>query len=50
MIKIKQGDIFKSSGSQKPVVCDNLEQWDGVGGGRDVQEGGDLGIPMTDSC
>ena len=41
MIKIKQGDIFKSSGSQKPVVCDNLEQWDGVGGGRDVQEGGD---------
>ena len=49
MIKIKQGDIFKSSGSQKPVVCDNLEQWDGVWGGRDVQEGGDIGIPTTDS-
>ena len=50
MIKIKQGDIFKSWGSQKPVFCDNLEQWDRVGGGRDVQEGGDIGIPMTDSC
>ena len=28
-IKIKQGDIFKSWGSQKPVICDNLEQWMG---------------------
>ena len=23
------------------VLCGNLEEWDGVGGGRDVQEGGD---------
>ena len=24
------------------MLCDNLEGWDGVGGGRDVQEGGDI--------
>ena len=27
----------------------NLEGWDGEGGGRDVQVGGDLGKPMADS-
>ena len=32
------------------VLCDNLEGWDGVGGGREVQEGGDMCIPMADSC
>ena len=32
------------------MLCDNLEGWDGVGEGREVQEGGDLGIPMADSC
>ena len=28
----------------------NLEGWDGVGGGREVPEGGDVCIPMVDSC
>ena len=28
----------------------NLEGWDQEGGGREVQEGGDLCIPMADSC
>ena len=32
------------------MLCDNLEGCDGVGGGREVQEGGDICIPMTDSC
>ena len=32
------------------VICDNLEGWGGVGGGREIQEGGDVCIPMTDSC
>ena len=27
-----------------------LERWDGLGGGREVQEGGGVGTPMTDSC
>ena len=30
------------------MLCDNLE--DGVGGGREVHEGGDICIPMADSC
>ena len=30
----------------KPGLCDNLEVWDGVGGGRTVQEGGDICIHL----
>ena len=30
------------AGSSNPVLCDKLEGWDGVGGGREVQEGGDI--------
>lgn len=29
---------------------DKLERWDGVGGERKVEEGGDICIPMADSC
>ena len=32
------------------MLCDNLEGWDGVGGGRDVREGEDIYIPTADSC
>ena len=28
----------------------NLEGWDGEGGGRKVQVGGTMGKPMADSC
>ena len=28
----------------------NLEVWDGEGDGREVQKGGDICIPMADSC
>ena len=28
----------------------NLERWEGEGDGREVQEGGDICIPMADSC
>ena len=28
----------------------NLEGWDGKGGGRDVHVGGDMGKPMASSC
>ena len=31
-------------------LCDYPEGWDGVGGGREVLEGGDVCIPMVDSC
>ena len=32
------------------MLCDNLEEWDGEGDGRTVQEGGHLWIPAADSC
>ena len=33
----------------KQVLCINLEWWDEVGDGREVQKGGDICIPMADS-
>ena len=27
-----------------------IEEWNGVGGGTEVQQGGNICIPMTDSC
>ena len=32
------------------VFCDNLEGWDRVGDGREIQERGDICIPVGDSC
>ena len=32
------------------MLIDNLEGWEGVAGGREVQDGGDICIPMADSC
>ena len=29
----------------KLVLCNNLDLWDGVGGEREVQEGGDICLP-----
>ena len=34
----------------KQGLCINLEGWDGEGDGREAQEGGDIYIPMADSC
>ena len=34
----------------KEGLCVNLEGWDGEGDGREVQKGGDLCIPVADSC
>ena len=31
------------------MFCDNLEGWDGMGVGKEVQEGRDICIPMADS-
>ena len=31
-------------------LCINLEGWDGEGDWREVQKGGDICIPMADSC
>ena len=33
-----------------PALCDDLEGGMGREVGRDAQEGGDMGMPMADSC
>ena len=34
----------------KQGLCINLEVWDEKGDGREFQKGGDICIPMADSC
>ena len=34
----------------KQGLCINLEEWDGEGDGREIQMGGNICIPMADSC
>ena len=34
----------------KRGLCINLEGWDGEEDGREVQKGGDICIPIGDSC
>ena len=34
----------------KQELCINLEGWDGAGDGREVPKGGDICMPMADSC
>ena len=43
------GRTYVTQGVQ-PGVCDDLEGWDGMRVGKEVQEGGDIHIPMADSC
>ena len=33
----------------RQVLCINLEGWDGEGDEKEVQEGGDICLPMVDS-
>ena len=34
----------------KQGLCISLEGWDGEGDGREVKKGGDIYIPVADSC
>ena len=34
----------------KQRLCINPQGWDGAGDGREVREGGDMGVLMADSC
>lgn len=34
----------------KAGACGRLEGWDGKGGAREVQEGGDMRAPVAGSC
>ena len=32
------------------MLCDNLEGWDGLGNGKEVQQGGNTCVLTADSC
>ena len=43
-------EIFCLTQGTQTALCNNLEGWEMVGGGRGVQEGGDICTPMASSC
>ena len=45
----KAENIDKLSSFSNPVLCDNLEGWNGVGGGREAPKGGGVCVFMADS-
>ena len=47
---VASGNLLYDSESSNSGLCDNLEGCDSMGAGREVQERGDIYIPMTDSC
>ena len=40
------GNLLYGSGSSNLVLCDKLEGWEGVGDGREVQEGGNICVSV----
>ena len=47
--KIANRNFLYGSGNSNGL-CINLERWDGEGDRREVQKGGDICIPMAESC
>ena len=47
--QIANGNVLYGSGNSNGL-CINLEGWDGEGEGREFQKGGDICIPIADSC
>ena len=45
-----QGEFAVWLTKLKQGLCVNLEGWDGEGDGREIQKGGDICMPMADSC
>ena len=46
--RIASPDLMNETGCSGLVHWDDPERWDGVGGGREVKEGGDIWIPGAD--
>ena len=47
---VNSGNFLYDARNSNPMLCDKLEGWDRVEGGREVQEGGDICISAADSC
>lgn len=41
-----EGQDLKTTAKKKKTTA----KWDGVGGGREAEEGRDICVPMTDPC
>ena len=39
------GKLLEDAGRSDPVLSDNVEEWDGAGGAREIGDGGDICIP-----
>ena len=48
-IQIASSNLLYDAGNPKLTLCDNIEGWDGEGGGREVQEGEDICIHVASS-
>ena len=50
----KNGNLLYDSGNYNSnyrlELYNNLERWEELGGGREVQQGGGICIPMVNSC
>ena len=46
--QIGSGTLLYDAGSSNLALCDNVEAWDSMGGGREAQEGGDIWISVAD--
>jgi len=43
-------NLLYDSGNSNQGSVPTQREWEGVGGRREVQEGGDICIPMADPC
>ena len=48
--QVANGNLLYGSENSEQGLCINLEEWDGEGYGMEFQKGGDICIPMADSC
>ena len=48
--QIASGNLLYDTGSSNPMLCDDQEGRDGVGGGGEVQERGDIYVSTADAC
>ena len=44
------GNLLYDAGGLNPVLCENLEGWDGIGSGERFKREKIIRIPMADSC
>ena len=48
--QIANGNLLYGSGNSKQELCINFKGLDGEGNGKEIQKGGDICVPMADSC